>query len=63
MPLLAQHLLKSHTEAIKRVPQIVSGGKNEVQRRTKASSVRAMRQALEPLRLAKSHVSGRSDIK
>jgi len=65
MPLLALHLLNSHTEAIVVcTANCHLRGKREIngaQGRTKVSFGRTMMQALELLRLTKRHVSGRSN--
>jgi len=60
-PLLALHLPKSHTEAITRVPQIVTYVVREKGMEYKREQRWAMMQALELLRLAKRHISGWSE--
>jgi len=61
-PLFALHLPKSCTEAITRVPQIVTYAVRdkgmEYKGEKKVSFGRTMMQALELLRLAKRHISG-----
>ena len=58
-PLLALHLLKSHNEAITRIPEIVSYAVREKGMEYKGE---LWMQALELLRLAKRHISRQSDV-